>query len=99
MKATRPQKAKAKPEHVAALKALAHPARLRAFLFVVRSGREVPAGSIQKAVGIPAPTLSRHLDVLRRAGLVKSRRSARFVFYDAQRGALRDVVSLLSACL
>ncbi len=99
MKATRPLKAKARPQHVAALKALAHPARLRAFLFVVQSGGDAPAGSIQKAVGIPAPTLSRHLDVLRRAGLVRSRRNARFVFYTAERGPLRDLVGLLSACL
>src|SRR5881628_3665818 len=62
----------AREDHVEALKALAHLTRLEIFFFLVREGREVPAGEIQNELEVPGPTLSHHLDVLRRAGLVQS---------------------------
>jgi DNA-binding transcriptional ArsR family regulator len=60
--------------HFEAFKALAHTARLEIFFFLVRRREEVPAGDIQAELEIPGPTLSHHLDLLRRAGLVQSRR-------------------------
>ena len=87
----------ARPEHVEALKALAHLSRLQAFFFLVRSG-EVPAGEIQEALGVPGPTLSHHLDVLRRAGLIRSRKEERFVYYSVRRDTAMELVRLLTAC-
>jgi DNA-binding transcriptional ArsR family regulator len=58
----------AREEHVEAFKALAHLTRLQIFFFLVRQGRDVPAGEIQAELEIPGPTLSHHLDLLRRAG-------------------------------
>ena len=52
--------------HVEAFKALAHLSRLQVFFFLVRAGKEMSVGEIQEAVEIPGPTLSHHLDVLRR---------------------------------
>jgi DNA-binding transcriptional ArsR family regulator len=83
---------------VAAFKAIAHIARLRIFFFLVTAHREVPIGEIQKALGIPAPTLSHHLDLLRRAGLVQSRREARFIYCSVNYEFVSDLVRLLSAC-
>ena len=84
--------------HVEALKALAHLTRLQVFFFLVRAGREVPAGEIQEAVEVPGPTLSHHLDLLRRAGLVQSRREERYVYYSVRREMVSELVRLLTAC-
>src|SRR5688572_21239170 len=79
----------ARPEHVE---------RLQAFFFLVRKGGEVPAGEIQEALKVPGPTLSHHLDVLRRAGLVQSRKEERFVYYSVRRDTAMELVRLLTAC-
>ena len=84
--------------HVEAFGALSHLSRLRLFFFMVRSGREVAAGEIQEALEIPAPTLSHHLDILRRAGLIRSRKEARYVYYSVNREAVTELVRLLTAC-
>ena len=84
--------------HVQALKALAHLTRLQVFFFLVRAGREVPAGEIQEAVEVPGPTLSHHLDILRRAGLVQSRKAERYVYYAVNRDTVTSLVRLLTAC-
>ena len=42
-------------------------------------------GEIQEAVEIPGPTLSHHLDILRRAGLLESRKEERYIYYSVQR--------------
>jgi ArsR family transcriptional regulator, arsenate/arsenite/antimonite-responsive transcriptional repressor len=85
-------------EHVAAFKALAHRTRLEVFFFLVRAGREVPAGEIQAELEIPGPTLSHHLDILRRAGLVQSRRAERFIYYSTRPDTVTELVRLLTAC-
>lgn len=87
----------AAPEHVDAFKALAHPGRLETFFTLVKARREMAAGEVQEALGIPAPTLSHHLDQLRRAGLVQARRHERFVYYSVG-PVVNDLVRLLTAC-
>ena len=84
--------------HVEAFRALAHLTRLQVFFVLVRAGREVAAGEIQEAVEVPGPTLSHHLDQLRRAGLVKSRREERYVYYSVNPEAVTALVRLLTAC-
>ena len=78
--------------------ALAHLSRLHIFFFLVRQAREVPAGEIQAALEIPGPTLSHHLDALRRAGLVQSRKEERFVYYSSRPDTVSELVRLLTAC-
>lgn len=60
-------------------KALAHPARIRAL--EVLSDGESSVGSLVPLVGIEASHLSQQLAVLRRAGLVTSRREGTSVIY------------------
>ena len=43
-------------------------------------------GEIQAEVEIPGPTLSHHLDLLRRAGLVESRKEERYIYYSVKPG-------------
>ena len=85
-------------EHAEAFKALAHLTRLQVFFFLVRAGHEVAVGEIQEALAVPGPTLSHHLDQLRRAGLVQSRREERHIFCSVNRRLVTDLVRLLTAC-
>src|SRR3954469_4436142 len=96
-----PPKAKrlsAKPEHAAALKALAHLGRLQVFFHLVRSGQALAVGDIQAALKLPAPTLSHHLEHLERAGLISRRRADRFIYSEVRRDTVSDLVRLLTAC-
>ncbi len=88
----------ATPEHVEAFKALAHPGRLDVFFTLVKAGRELTVGEIQEALDIPGPTLSHHLDQLRRAGLVQSRRHERFIHCAVDPKMVTDLIRLLTAC-
>jgi DNA-binding transcriptional ArsR family regulator len=88
----------ATPEHVEAFKALAHPGRLDVFFTIVKARGEMAAGQVQEAVGMPAPTVSHHLDQLRRAGLVQARRQERFIYYSVSPPMVNDLVRILTAC-
>jgi len=88
----------ATPEHVDAFKALANPGRLEVFFTLVKGRREMAAGEVQEALGLPAPTLSHHLDQLRRAGLVQARRQERFIYYSVGPTMVNDLVRILTAC-
>jgi DNA-binding transcriptional ArsR family regulator len=101
MKKTTPltrEQLEADESHVEAFRALAHLTRLQVFFFLVRAEREVPAGEIQEAVEVPGPTLSHHLDVLRRAGLVQSRKEERYIYYSVRRDTVTALVRLLTCC-
>jgi DNA-binding transcriptional ArsR family regulator len=54
-------------------------------------------GDIQGELGIPASTLSHHLDKLRREDLVNVRRESTFLWYSANAEVLRDLLSFLYA--
>lgn len=64
-------------------KALAHPARIRVLEVLADGERSV--GELQPVIGIEMSHLSQQLGVLRRAGLVTTRKERSNVFY-----ALRD---------
>jgi DNA-binding transcriptional ArsR family regulator len=71
--------------------AIADPTRRR-LLELVRD-REVPAGELASAFPVSRPAVSRHLRVLREAGLVHERREGRLRLYladPAPLGELRD---------
>ena len=53
------------------------------------------AGEIQEELGIPASTLSHHLEKLRQVGLVDVRRAGTFLWYTANTDALREVLGFL----
>ena len=84
--------------HVEAFKALAHISRLQIFFVLVKAEGEMSVGEIQEAVEIAGPTLSHHLDILRRAGLVESRKEERYVYYTVKRDTVTSLVRLLTAC-
>jgi ArsR family transcriptional regulator, arsenate/arsenite/antimonite-responsive transcriptional repressor len=53
------------------------------------------AGEVQEELGIPASTLSHHLEKLKQVGLVSVRRESTFLWYTADTGALREVLNFL----
>ncbi len=54
-------------------------------------------GDIQDELGIPASTLSHHLDKLKNEELVQVRREGTFLWYTANTEALREIMSFLYA--
>ena len=63
------------PHALAALAALGQPSRLAIVRLLMRSEPEgMPAGSIAEAIGCPQNTLSSHLSILARSGLVRGTR-------------------------
>jgi DNA-binding transcriptional ArsR family regulator len=85
----------ATPARTEAFKALGHLTRLQVFFFLVRASREVSFGEIQEASSVLAPTLFHHLDVLRRAKLVRSRRQHRRIYCTVNRELVVDLIRLL----
>ncbi|WP_285713179.1 ArsR/SmtB family transcription factor [Erythrobacter oryzae] len=79
---------------VEALKALAHPLRWR--ILAALAGAERNVGEIEQATGIGQPALSQQLGVLRKAGLVVTRKDAKLVFYSLEAEALAAVRQALS---
>ena len=85
-------------EAVDALAAMAQETRLTALRLLVQAGPEgLAAGDIARRLEVPAPTLSFHLRALLHAGLVRSTRDGRSLFYAADFARLRGLVDFLSA--
>jgi DNA-binding transcriptional ArsR family regulator len=86
-----------KSNAIAALGALAQETRLDIFrLLVVKGPEGLPAGEIGDRLGQPSPTLSFHLNQLRFAGLVTSRRASRSIIYSANFRAMNDLLAYLT---
>lgn len=76
-----------------AFEALAQETRLRIYTLLVQNGESgLPAGDISDILGVPQNTLSFHLSHLRRAGLIKSRRTGRFIIYSAVPNTMKDLL-------
>lgn len=85
---------------VSALSALAQPTRLEVFRQLVKNEPEgLPAGEIARRLGVPHNTMSAHLGILERAGLVSSERHSRSIVYRVDLNRVRTlVVYLLKDC-
>lgn len=83
-------------ETIAALGALAQTTRLETFrLLVAHEPRGLPAGEVARRLGVPQNTMSTHLAILARAGLVRRRRLGRSVTCRAGLERLRDLTLFL----
>ena len=76
------------------LKALAHPVRIR--LFEALSGGEKTAGDLAQITGEKDANTSRHLSVLKTAGLVTTRKEGLNVFYANAMPCLIPALSCVS---
>jgi ArsR family transcriptional regulator, arsenate/arsenite/antimonite-responsive transcriptional repressor len=81
---------------IAAFAALAQPTRLETFqLLVAREPEGISAGELARLVAVPQNTMSAHLAVLSRAGLIAGVRQSRSIIYRAGLAQLRDVILFL----
>ena len=82
---------------VAALKALAHPNRLALYRVLVQAGAGgATVGTLQIATRHAAATLTNHLNVLRRAGLVSDRRDGRSIWCCADYARMNALLAYLT---
>ena len=84
------------PHALAMMAALGQPTRLEIFRSLIRSEPNgVPAGDIAQTIGCPHNTLSSHLSILARSGLVRGTRDGRSIIYRADIEAMRRLIGFL----
>jgi ArsR family transcriptional regulator, arsenate/arsenite/antimonite-responsive transcriptional repressor len=81
---------------LAALAALGQPTRLAIFRLLIRhEPAGLAAGTLADAIGCPQNTLSGHLGILARSGLVRGTRDGRSIVYRADVEGMRALVAFL----
>jgi ArsR family transcriptional regulator, arsenate/arsenite/antimonite-responsive transcriptional repressor len=81
---------------ILALAALAQSTRLGTFRLLVKHEPDgLAAGEIAKTLAVPQNTMSAHLAILARAGLVMSERKSRSIIYRADLTALQNLTSFM----
>lgn len=84
------------PHALAALAALGQPTRLEIFrLLMRREPAGLAAGAIAEAIGCPHNTLSSHLSILARSGLLRGARDGRSIIYRADVDGIRALIGFL----
>jgi ArsR family transcriptional regulator len=84
------------PHALAALAALGQPTRLSIFRLLIGAEPDgLPAGTIAEKIGCPHNTLSSHVSVLARSGLVRGQREGRSIVYRADVDGIRRLVGFL----
>src|SRR5262249_11525651 len=82
---------------IAALGALGQPTRLAIVRRLLAAWPEaLPAGALARLCGTQPSTLSEHLAVLARAGLVRPERAGRTINYRAEAATLRRLMTFLA---
>lgn len=77
---------------------LGHPLRLR-LLGMLRDERDICVCTLAAELGVDQPTLSRHLRILKDAGIVDCRRDGARVLYFVSRRSVRRSLAALEALL
>ena len=77
------------------MKALSDPVR-REILGLLKNGR-MAAGDIAGHFSITDAAISRHLSVLKEAGLIRDTREGKFIFYDLNASVLEEILLWVSA--
>lgn len=81
---------------ILSLAALAQSTRLGVFRLLVKHEPDgLAAGDIAKAIAVPQNTMSAHLAILARAGLVMSERKSRSIIYRANLAAFQGLTSFM----
>lgn len=79
------------------MSALAQPTRLEVFSHLARAQPDgLSSGTLAERVGTPPNTMSVHLAILSRAGLISSIKSGRQVIYKAEPNAIRELAVFLT---
>jgi len=85
-----------KLEALEALTALGHQTRLDVFRLLVQAGPAgLPAGGIAEALEVRQNTMSSHLGILTRAGMITKLREGRVIQYSAHYEGMRELLLYL----
>ena len=76
------------------LKVLAHPVRLCIITGLIERG-ECNVSNMQSCLGTPQSTLSQHLQKLRQAGVIESRRAGVEIFYQVTSEKVRELMEVI----
>ncbi|MEL7350742.1 MAG: metalloregulator ArsR/SmtB family transcription factor [Cyanobacteria bacterium J06560_5] len=80
----------------AAFAALGQPSRLKVVRLLLSAyPKGLPAGEIQKELGIAGATLSHHLDKLRQVGIVTSEKDRQWIWYSVRSESLKHLIDFL----
>ncbi len=86
----------ARDRTVEQLSALAHATRFDVFRALMRAGNEgLAAGTIAARLAVAPNTLSNHLAILQRAGLISVRRDGRRLIYASDISAITSLVEAM----
>jgi DNA-binding transcriptional ArsR family regulator len=81
--------------HSPLFRSLADPTRRAIFERLCRDGEQT-VGALTARSGVSQPAVSKHLGILKEAGLVRDRREGRATHYSAQRNALAPLIDWTS---
>ena len=81
--------------HDVLFRTLADPTRRAIFERLCREGEQT-VGALTAEAGVSQPAVSKHLGVLKEAGLVRDRRDGRQIHYSAHLGALAALIDWTS---
>lgn len=81
--------------HEVLFRTLADPTRRSIFERLCLDGEQT-VGALTADAGVSQPAISKHLAVLKQAGLVRDRREGRQIHYSAELGALTPLVDWTS---
>ena len=79
----------------AAFKAIGHPVRLRILSLLAQRKEPLCVCHIEERFTLAQPTISHHLRVLRKAGLVSAKRKGTWVYYAASESGLAPLRAFL----
>lgn len=96
--ATSPVLSEPAAEAPATFRALGHPIRLELLVHVAARG-PICACHLEEALPYTQPLISKHLGILRRSGLLTSRREGKWVYYSVELDALGAMGGLLDELL
>jgi len=81
---------------ILAFAALAQPTRLYVFRLLMEHEPDgLPAGEVARRMDVPHNTMSTHLAILTRAGLIEAERQSRSIIYRAKLNAVHALTSFL----
>lgn len=72
------------------LRALSDPTRREILNLLKRES--LPAGELAAHFPVSAAAISKHLSILREAGLIRDRRAGKFIFYELNTSVLEEVL-------
>ena len=82
-----------------AFKAIGHPVRIQILEILTRQAGQVCVCDIESKFHLSQPTISHHLRVLRRAGLLASVRTGTWIYYSVRKESVRPLRAFVEQLL